>query len=118
MERFLIRWVVSTLGIFATAYLLPGAEVNEFSTAIGMALVLGILNATLKPILILFTLPITLFSFGLFLFVINALMILLLDHWFAGFQIAGFGSAVVFSLVLTLVNSLLFRIGEGKQQKP
>lgn len=118
MERFLIRWVVSTLGIFATAYLLPGASVDQFSTAIGMALVLGILNATLKPILILFTLPITLFSFGLFLFVINAALILLLDHWFDGFQIAGFGSAVFFSLVLTLINSLLFRLGERKKDRP
>ena len=111
-----MRWVISTLSIFATAYLLPGAEVSQFTTAIAMALVLGVLNATVKPLLIIFTLPLTFVTFGLFLFVINALMILLLDYFFDGFAVKGFGWALIFSLVLTVINTVMLRLG-GKGEE-
>lgn len=90
------------------AYILPGVHVDGFGNAILVALSLALLNQFVKPLLILFTIPATIFTFGLFLLVINALIILLAD-WIVrdGFEVEGFWWALLFSLVLTLVKSVL-----------
>lgn len=107
--NFLIRIVISSIVAFALSYLLEGIKFNSFWTAILVAIVLAILNAIVKPILIFLTLPITLVTFGLFLFVINALIILLAEKLVAGFSVDGFWWALLFSLLLSLLTSLLYK---------
>ena len=103
----LINILINGLAVFITAYLLPGVKVDGFITAIIVAIVLGIVNFVVKPILHLLTLPITILTLGLFTFVINALMILLVDALVDGFHVDNFWAALLFSLVLSLVSSLL-----------
>ena len=102
-----INLLISALAVFISAYILPGVHVNSFFTAVVVAVVLGIVNVFIKPIFIILTLPITIFSLGLFYFVINALMILLVARIVPGFQVDGFWWALIFALVLSLVGSFL-----------
>ena len=105
--KFITKILVNSLAIFITALLLPGIHVQNMLTAILVSVVLAFLNAVLKPILILLTLPITLFSFGLFLLVINAGVILLADDLIDGFSVDGFWWALLFSIVVFFVNAIL-----------
>lgn len=100
-----------------TAYLLPGAHVTNFWTAMVVALVLSLVNIFVKPLLILFTIPVTILTMGLFLLVINALMIMLTDYFVRGFQVDGFWWALLFSLILSLFNSLFTDIFTPKEQR-
>lgn len=111
--NIVVKIIINTLAIFITAWLLGDAIVLDgFTTAIWIALVLSIFNVTLKPLLILLTLPATLFSFGLFLFVINALLIMAADNLIDGFQVQSFWWALLFSLLLSVINSFLTRLGK------
>jgi len=101
---FLFNWLVSGLAIVIAAYLLPGIRLTGFFAALVTALVLGLINAVIKPVLLLLTLPINILTLGLFTLVINALLILLTARIVPGFQVDGFWWAVAFSVVLTLVN--------------
>jgi putative membrane protein len=92
------------------AYLMKGVIVDEFTTALTVAIVLGLLNFFVKPILVLFTLPITFFTLGLFLLVINTIMIELCDYFIEGFRISSFWTAMLFSIVLSLSQSLVYKI--------
>jgi putative membrane protein len=95
---------------------MKGVVVDEFSTALIVAIVLGLLNFFVKPILVLFTLPVTVFTLGLFLLVINAIIILMCDHFVDGFDVNGFWTALFFSIILSLSQSLVYQLtGEGKQ---
>lgn len=109
--NILINWLVSTIAIIVTAYLLPGVSVNSFSAALVAALVLGIINAFIKPVLIILTLPINILTLGLFTFVINALIIILTADLVPGFKVQGFWWALLFSIVLSVINSLLHQLG-------
>lgn len=95
------------MAVFAAAYILPGVHVTSFTAALIAALVLGIFNAVLKPILVILTLPITLITLGLFTFVIQALLIMLAARIVSGFTVDGFLWALVLSLVLTAINSFI-----------
>ena len=103
----LINWILSGLVVFAAAYVLPGVHVTNLTAALIAALVIGIFNAILKPILIILTLPITILTLGLFTFVINALLIMLADQIVSGFSVDGFFWALVLGLVLTIINAFL-----------
>lgn len=103
----ILNWIVSAMAVFAAAYFLPGVHVTSFTAALVAALILGIFNAILKPILILLTLPITLITLGLFTFVIQALLVMLAAGIVPGFDVDSFLWALVLSLVLTLINSFL-----------
>lgn len=108
--------IINSLAIVITAWLLGDAIVLDgFTMAIGVAIVLSIFNVTLKPLLIILTLPATIFSFGLFLFAINALVIMAADSLLDGFEVRGFGWALLFSLILSLVNSFLVNLGKNKR---
>ncbi len=107
--NLIMRLIVTSVVAFGLSYLLEGIKFDSFWSAIVVAIVLAVLNAIIKPILILLTLPITLFTFGLFLFVINALMILLAEKLVDGFSVAGFWWALLFSLLLSLLTSLLYK---------
>jgi putative membrane protein len=100
----LINWIASALVIIIAAYLLPGVHVANFWTALLLAVVLGLLNIFIKPLLVLLTLPITILTMGLFLVVINALMILLASTIVPGFTIDGFWWALAFGLLISLIN--------------
>ncbi len=102
-----VRFLLNGLAVLLTAYLLPGVHVEHYGYALLVAVLLAIVNAVIKPILVLLTIPITFVTFGLFLLVINALMILLVD-WLinSGFEVDGFWWALAFSLILSLFNSL------------
>ena len=103
----IIRLLVTALAVMISAYLLPGVRVKDFVTAIILAIVLALLNLLVKPILIILTLPVTIITLGLFLLVINALIILLASRLVSGFKVDGFFWALIFSLVLTLVNGVM-----------
>ena len=103
----LINWIVSALVIFSVAYVLPGVHVASFPVALVVALVLGIINAFLKPVLIILTLPINILTLGLFTFVINALLILLASKLVPGFIVDGFLWAFVFGIILSIANTLV-----------
>ncbi len=108
----LINWLISGIGVFLSAYFLSGVHIDSFFTALIVALVLGIVNAVIKPILLFLTLPITIITLGLFTLVINALMILLADSVVDGFKVDSFLWALVFSLVLSVINTVLFRLSD------
>lgn len=101
---FLFNWLISGLAIVIAAYLLPGIRLSGFFAALVTALVLGLINAVIKPVLLLLTLPLNILTLGLFTLVINALLILLTGKIVPGFQVDGFWWALAFSVVLTLVN--------------
>lgn len=107
MNGILIRWLVLTLAILATSYLLDGIYVSGFFSAFFAAAILGILNAFFRPILFILTLPLTILSLGLFTFVLNALLLMMVSGVISGFNIAGFGSAIFGSLLISLISWLL-----------
>jgi len=105
--KFLMNLLIRGMAVFITAYLLPGVIVANFWTAIMVAVVLGLVNMVIKPILIILTLPITILTLGIFALIINALMILLVSALVPGFTVKSFAWALLFSLVLSLVSSFL-----------
>jgi len=108
--NLLIRLLINALAVFIIAHLLGGVEVDGYVGAIIVALVLAILNLFVKPILIIFTLPVTILTLGLFLLVINALIILLADKLIDGFGVNGFWTALIFSILLSILQSILHTI--------
>ena len=105
MPEFLITWLIATAALMITAYLVPGLLVTNIVSAAIASVILGLVNAIIKPLLVLLTLPLTLLTFGLFLFVINAIVILLAAKLTPGFVVGGFFPALVGSIVLTLITS-------------
>ena len=107
MNGLLIRWLLLTISIIVTSYLVDGIYVTSFFSAFFAAAVLGILNALFRPILILITLPINILTLGLFTFVINALLLKMASGVVPGFYVQGFWSAVFGSLIISLVSWVL-----------
>ncbi|MCG8322603.1 MAG: phage holin family protein [Cytophagales bacterium] len=105
--NFLIKILLSSIAVLATGYLLPGVSVASFTSALILALVLSLLNVTLKPLLIIFTIPVTILTLGLFLLVINAVVILVADYFVTGVNVSGFIWALLFSIVLSVINAIL-----------
>lgn len=103
----LIHWLIGGLAVLSAAYVLPGVHVANFFSALITALVLGIVNAFLKPLLILLTLPINILTLGLFTLVINAFLVMLADLVVPGFKVDSFWWALLFGLVLWVINSFL-----------
>jgi putative membrane protein len=102
----ILRFLLNGLAVFLAAYLLPGVDVDGYGAALIVALVLSIANVIVKPLLILLTIPITIISLGLFLLVINAIIILLVDYLVSGFSVDGFWWALLFSLLMSVFNSM------------
>ena len=104
---FVAQTIIHTLAVIIAAKLMPGVSMNNVWTALLTGLVIALLNRFLRPVLIFLTLPFTAITLGLFLFVINAVIILLAGAIVPGFTVEGFGTALLFSLLLTLINFLL-----------
>lgn len=113
--KFIMQIIFTSIVAFGLSYILSGVDIDSFWAAIVLAIVLAILNAIVKPILIFFTFPLTIVTLGLFLFVINALIILLADSLVEGFHVDGFWWALLFSLLLSIVTTVLFK--EDKKEK-
>lgn len=107
MKGIFIRWLILTVAILSAAYLLDGMEVRGFTSAFFAAAVLGILNAVLRPVLIILTLPLNILSLGLFTFVINAFLLKMASGVIPGFEVHGFWPALFGSLIISLVSWLL-----------
>lgn len=108
--KFLLKLILSALAVVILAKLLPGVSLDNYTTAIIVAAVLAILNVLVKPILVIFTLPITILTLGLFLLIINAIIILLADKLVAGFGVSSIWTAVLFSLLLSCLQSILYSL--------
>lgn len=114
--NLILRILVTALLVMAIAYFMPGVAVASFTTSVIVAIVLGLLNVFIKPILVLLTLPVTLFTFGLFLLIINALMILLCTKIVGGFAVDGLFTALLFSIILSISQSIMYSIaGDNKK---
>jgi putative membrane protein len=107
MKGLFLRWLILTVAIIVTSYLLDGIRISGFSSALFAAAILGILNAFFRPILLILTLPINILTLGIFTFVINAIMLMMVSGVISGFAVSGFWSAVFGSLLISLVSSIL-----------
>jgi putative membrane protein len=116
MPQFLITWLLSALAIGLTAYIVPGLTIEGATAAIVAAAILGFVNAVVRPLLIFATLPLTLVSFGAFLLVINAISIWLVGAWTAGFTVNGFFPALLGSIVLSFISSLLNQLANRESE--
>ena len=105
--RYLLKLLVSTLAVFISAHMISGVEITDFTKALLVAFTLSILNTFLKTLLVLLTIPLTLFSFGIFLLFINAFIILMASDLIEGFKVNGFGTAILFSLLLSVITFVL-----------
>lgn len=105
--NLLIKIIVTAVLVLILAHFMPGVRINGFTTALIVAVVLGLLNIFIKPIIVLFTLPVTVFTLGLFLLVINALMVLLCTKIVGGFEVNTFVTAFIFSIVLSVLQSVM-----------
>ncbi len=101
---FLIKWLILTVSVMAAAYIIPGMAVRSFGVALIAALILGLVNIFIKPILVVLTLPITVVTLGLFLLVINALMLYLVGALVKGFVVTGFFPALFGSILISIVS--------------
>jgi putative membrane protein len=108
--KFILRLLLSALAVVLLANILPGVHVATYGIAILVALVLSLLNMLVKPLLVILTLPVTILTLGLFLLVINALIILLASSLVSGFNVDGFWWAILFSLLLSVLQSILFTV--------
>lgn len=107
---FVSRWFVTTLAVLAAVYVIPGIESDGFATTAVTALLLGLLNAFVRPVLILLTLPATLITLGLFLIVINAVTLSIAAALVSGFSVSGFGSALLGAILISIVSSAISKL--------
>ena len=105
--KLIIRLLLNAVAVFFLAYILNGVQVDNYVTAIIVAAVLSVLNLLVKPVLIILTLPITIITLGLFLLIINAIIIFLADHLIDGFSVSSLWTAILFSILLSVLQSLL-----------
>lgn len=110
--RLIIHWLISALAVGITALVLPGVSVSGIGAALIVAAVIGLLNTFVKPFLILLTLPVTVMTLGLFILVLDALLVMLASSIVPGFAVAGFWSALFFAVILSIVGSFLHSFEE------
>ena len=116
--KFIAQLIVSALAVIVTSMILPGVHVDNAITAIIVAAVLALLNAVIRPVLVILTIPITVFTLGFFLLVINAFIILLASKIVDGFHVNGFWIALLFGLLLTLVTALFESLANRNDRSP
>jgi len=110
--NYILKILLSAVAVVLLAKLIPGVTVDTYTTAIWVAFLIGILDSFLKPVLVVLTIPVTILTLGLFLFVINAGLILLADNWIDGFSVSGFWAALLFSILLSFLESILYKVLE------
>lgn len=110
--NIIFNWLLSAIAIMISSYVLPGVHVRDFVVALILAVILGVINAILRPILLILTLPINILTLGLFTFVINAFLVMLAASLVKGFNVDSFWWALAFSLVLSLVNGFFHKLSK------
>ena len=105
--KLLLKWLLSAAALLAVAYIYPGVVVASFGSALLAALIIGLFNMVLRPVLVLLTLPVTVITLGLFLFVINALMFWAASGVLTGFHVQGFGAALLGSLIYSAMGLVI-----------
>jgi putative membrane protein len=105
--KWLLAWLANAAALIGLAYLYPAVQVADFKTALLVAVVLGLINLLIRPVLVLLTLPVTLLTFGLFLLIINGAMFLLASEMISGFHINGFWPAVLGAIIYSIISWLL-----------
>ncbi len=113
--KLILRLITTSVLVMLISYVLDGVHVDKITTALVVAIVLGLLNFFVKPILVLFTLPVTIFTLGLFYLVINASMILLCDYFVDGFEVKSFWTALLFSIILSVSQSVIYKLTEDRK---
>jgi putative membrane protein len=108
--RLLAVWLINAIALLALPHLLPSIHVASFATALGVAVVLGLINAVIRPVLLLLTLPVTLLTLGLFIFAINGMMFMLAAWLLEGFVVDGFLAGVIGSALYSVISWLLTRL--------
>lgn len=114
--QFLVTWLITAVSFIITDYLLPGISVDSFTAAAIAAIVLGLVNAIVKPLLIILTLPLTILTLGLFLLVVNAISFSLVGYFTPGVEINGFFNALFGSIILSFVSGFLNQIFESNSE--
>jgi putative membrane protein len=114
MTRLLLTWILNAFALFFVMKLVPGIQIDRFGDLLVAALVIGLLNALLRPLVILLTLPVTILTLGLFTLVINGVMFYLAAHLVSGFHVTGFGAAFLAALLFSLFSSLLNMLFQTK----
>jgi len=114
--KIIFKILFTALAVIALAHFLPGVTLAKPESAIYVAIALGLLRVTVRPLLIFFTLPATIVSLGLFLFVINAIIILIADYFVDGFAVSGFWIALLFSILLSFLQSVLYSFLKDKKK--
>jgi len=109
----LVQLFLSTAAVMVMTQLVPGVSVDGWTTALIVAIVLGVVNVTIKPVLLLLTLPINILTLGLFTLLLNALLLLLVDQLIAGFTISNFGGAILATIVLSVITWFFSLLGSG-----
>lgn len=105
--RLVLKWILSALALLAVAYVYSGVQVNNFAAALIAAAIIGLLNAVVRPVLVILTLPVSIVTLGLFLFVINALMFWSASGLLSGFHVAGFWAALLGSLIYSALGLII-----------
>ncbi|MEC4894836.1 MAG: phage holin family protein [Oscillatoria sp. PMC 1051.18] len=116
MPQFILTWLATAASLLITAWIVPGLTITSITAAIVAAAVLGFVNAFVKPILVLFTLPLTILTLGLFLLVVNAIALGLVGYLSPGFAVAGFFPALIGSFVLSFVSGLINQLLPDAEQ--
>lgn len=112
MLKIIFNWILQALSLLIVANIIPGIRLSDFKSALVAVIIMGLVNVLIKPVLFLISLPITILSLGLFIFVINALMFMLVSAFTPGFKVDGFVSALAGSLVFSVISSILHRLTE------
>lgn len=105
--KIIVSWLLTAVAIMITGYILPGVVVQDFWVAVVTAVVLATVNVFIRPVLVILTIPVTIVTLGLFIFVINAFLVLLVSRVVEGFHVAGFWWALLFSVVLAVIKSVI-----------
>lgn len=106
----IIRWILFALALLFIAWIIPGISIDGFKAALLASLVIGIINVLVRPILVIITIPITLLTLGLFIFILNALLFLFIGHIVPGFHVDGFLSALLGSILLSIISVFINNI--------
>jgi putative membrane protein len=107
MLSFFLRWLITAVSLLITAQIVPGIEIKNFTVALIAAVALGLINAIIRPLLILFTLPLTILTLGLFIFVVNAISFSLASYFIRGFEVKSFFAALFGSIVVSIISGVL-----------
>lgn len=107
--RLLVKIIILALAIYIASYIIPGVTINSTSTLFVVSIVLGLINTFVKPVLVILTIPLTIITLGIFLLILNGILILLVGSIVPGFYVSSFFTAIIFSIVVSIISSLLSR---------